>query len=394
MTAIDPQSVIVVGAGVFGVTAALELFRRGHTVDLLDTGPVPRPAASSTDISKAIRTDYGSDGFYTDLASRALAGWREWNRQWSEPLYHEVGILLLSEGPMEPGGFEDDSMRLQLERGIPVERLDRASLGERFPAWNDAAYADGYLNPHAGYAESGRVMELLIANARSAGVRIREGLRSKSLHEPGGRVAGVVLQGGEILRADFVVVSAGAWTSFLLPWLSKSLWATGQPVIYFQPPDPRPFEGSRFPVWCGDIARTGWYGFPVNREGLLKVGHHGSGRRIAPGEPLEVTDDEQRRALEFVRSTFRDLESASVVRTRLCLYCDTWDGDFLIDHDPARPGLLVATGGSGHGFKFAPLLGGIIADVLERRPNTDAQRFAWRRPGERRAEQARQAPPS
>ncbi len=71
-------SVIVVGAGVFGVTAAIELRRRGHTVELLDTGPVPRPAASSTDISKAVRTDYGSDGFYTDLASRALAGWHEW----------------------------------------------------------------------------------------------------------------------------------------------------------------------------------------------------------------------------------------------------------------------------------------------------------------------------
>ena len=83
MTAIDRQSVIVVGAGVFGVTAALELRRRGHTVDLLDTGPVPRPAASSTDISKAVRSDYGNDGFYTDLATRALAGWRDWNRQWS-----------------------------------------------------------------------------------------------------------------------------------------------------------------------------------------------------------------------------------------------------------------------------------------------------------------------
>jgi glycine/D-amino acid oxidase-like deaminating enzyme len=284
-------------------------------------------------------------------------------------------------------------MRLQLERGIPVERLNRASLAERFPAWNGAAYAEGYLNPRAGYAESGRVMEVLIAQARGAGVRIREGVRSKSLHEQGGRVAGVVLQGGEVLRADVVVVSAGAWTSFLLPSLSEFLWATGQPVVYFQPPDPGPFEGSRFPVWCGDIARTGWYGFPVNREGLVKVGHHGQGRRIASGEPLEVTDDEERRGLEFVRSTFRDLGSASVVRTRLCLYCDTWDGDFLIDHDPARPGLLVATGGSGHGFKFAPLLGGIIADVLERKPNTDAQRFAWRRPGGRRAEQARQALP-
>ena len=383
------RSVTVVGAGVFGVAGALELSRRGYTVRVLDSGTVPRPAASSTDISKAVRSDYGNDEFYTDLAARAIVRWREWNREWDEPLFHEVGILLLSRDSMEPGGFEADSMRLQLERGVPVERLDGAALARRYPAWSRSTYADGYLNPHAGYVESGRVMQALISRARAAGVEIREGVRCVRLHQPGDRVAGVVLEGGEILGADFVLVSAGAWTAFLLPWLSEFLRATGQPVVYFRPPDRRPFEGARFPVWCGDIARTGWYGFPVNPEGLLKVGHHGPGRRIGPGDPLEVTEAEERESLEFVRATFPALGNESVLRTRLCLYCDTWDGDFLIDHDPQRPGLMVAAGGSGHGFKFAPLLGQIIADVLERKPNREAQRFAWRQPGERRAEQAR-----
>jgi glycine/D-amino acid oxidase-like deaminating enzyme len=381
--------VTVVGAGVFGVAGALELSRRGYTVRVLDSGTVPRPAASSTDISKAVRSDYGNDEFYTDLAARAIVRWREWNREWDEPLFHEVGILLLSRDSMEPGGFEADSMRLQLERGVPVERLDGAALARRYPAWSRSTYADGYLNPRAGYVESGRVMQALISRARAAGVEIREGVRCVRLHQPGDRVAGVVLEGGEILGADFVLVSAGAWTGFLLPWLSEFLWATGQPVVYFRPLDPRPFEGARFPVWCGDIARTGWYGFPVNPEGVLKVGHHGPGRRIGPDDPLDVTEAEERESLEFVRATFPALGNESVLRTRLCLYCDTWDGDFLIDHDPQRPGLMVAAGGSGHGFKFAPLLGQIIADVLERKPNREAQRFAWRQPGQRRAEQAR-----
>jgi glycine/D-amino acid oxidase-like deaminating enzyme len=81
---------------------------------------------------------------------------------------------------------------------------------------------------------------------------------------------------------------------------------------------------------------------------------------------------------EFLRENLPDLASAPVRGTRLCLYCDTFDGDFWIDHDPARPGLVVAAGDSGHGFKFAPILGGLIADIVERTPNAWGPRFRWR----------------
>ena len=78
--------IIVVGAGIFGVTCALELCRRGNRVRLLDPGPLPHPDAASTDISKAVRMDYGADVFYTDLAERAIHGWQAWNRRFDVPL--------------------------------------------------------------------------------------------------------------------------------------------------------------------------------------------------------------------------------------------------------------------------------------------------------------------
>jgi hypothetical protein len=81
--------------------------------------------------------------------------------------------------------------------------------------------------------------------------------------------------------------------------------------------------------------------------------------------------------------------SVAVVGNRLCLYCDSWDGNLWIDHDPERPGLVVAAGDSGHGFKFAPALGKLIADIVERKPSPYAQRFAWRARGELAAEEAR-----
>jgi glycine/D-amino acid oxidase-like deaminating enzyme len=141
--------------------------------------------------------------------------------------------------------------------------------------------------------------------------------------------------------------------------------------------------------WAADIARTGWYGFAANADGILKIANHGVGRRVHPGEPRVVDPHQEGRFRKFLGHTFPDLVDAPVVGSRLCLYSDTWDGNFWIDHDPDRPGLVVASGGSGHGFKFAPLLGPLIADVVEGKPNPYAGRFAWRSRGELTTEAAR-----
>ena len=97
-----------------------------------------------------------------------------------------------------------------------------------------------------------------------------------------------------------------------------------------------------------------------------------------PDDPRTVLPSEIDAFRAFLRDSLPRLADAPIASTRLCLYCDTFDGDFWIDHDPERHGLVVAAGDSGHGFKFAPVLGPLIADVVERRPNPHASRFAWR----------------
>ena len=154
----DKRRVVVVGAGIYGVTAALELARRGHAVELLDPGPLPHPLAASTDISKAIRMDYGPDEDYLAAMERALEAWRRWNAGWPRPLFHEQGVLFLTAEPMKPGGFEYESHRLLRKRGHRPERLDAASIRARFPAWAEGGYVDGYYNPEGGFAESGQVL--------------------------------------------------------------------------------------------------------------------------------------------------------------------------------------------------------------------------------------------
>ncbi|MGO8998286.1 MAG: FAD-dependent oxidoreductase [Polyangiaceae bacterium] len=375
---------LVVGAGIFGVTAALTLRRRGSDVVLFDQGPIPHPLAESTDISKIVRLDYGSDETYTTLMERALEAWRAWP---ASRYLHETGVLFGATSPFAPGGFEHESFELLTRRGHRVERLSGAEIARRFPAWSPSHFAEGYLNPAGGFAESGNVVTHLAREAADAGVRLAAETRVVSLLEVGSRVVGLRTENGREHRADVVVVASGAWTQSLVPAVDGALRATGQPVVHFGPADASLFDAARFPVFSSDIARTGYYGFPV-RGGVVKIANHGPGRRLArASDPRAVNDEEIARMRGFVAGALPLLTSAPVVATRQCVYGDSPDEHFWIAPDPGRAGLVVAAGGSGHGFKFAPLLGDLIADACEGRV---IGRFAWR-PGRPEAgeEQAR-----
>jgi sarcosine oxidase / L-pipecolate oxidase len=380
---------LIVGGGVFGLASAWELAGRGWRVTVLDSGHVPRHAAASTDVSKIVRMDYGPDLHYTEMAEAAMAGWDEWNRRWSPPLYHEDGFALLASEPMQPGGFEYESYVLLASRGHPVVRLRDLDRTQAVPAWSEARYPDGYFNRRAGWAESGRVVERLKQEALIAGVEIDEHSRVASVIHEARPSCVVTTDDGRRRSADVLVIAAGAWTPSLLPHLRDVMWTTGQPVIHVNAGlDPR-WRAPSFPVWAADIARTGWYGFPALADGALKIGHHGGGRPVDPDAPRLVLRDEEARVHEFLRDSLPDLAGAPIVHRRLCLYCDTFDGDFWIDRDPAHPGLVVAAGDSGHGFKFAPIIGGLVADVVEGKPNRWAGRFRWRQRLRDRREAAR-----
>ena len=384
-----PSEVIVVGGGVFGATAALELRTRGHEVTLVDPGPLPHPDASSTDISKVIRADYGPDVFYAELVRACMDRWDDWNVIADRTLYHETGYLILAREEMRPGGFEYDSWKVLSEMGHPLDRLSPGELGRRFPSWSEERYPDGYFNRRAGWAESGNVVAWLLGRARDAGVRFAEGQTMQSLRETGSRVSGIVTADGEEYLADVVVVAAGAWTPTLLPWLQDALWCVGQPVYHFKPQDTSAFHATVFPPWSADVANTGWYGFPIQPDGVLKVANHGNGIRVDPRGEKVVSLQNDEKFETFLHETLGGDLGAPIVKRRLCLYCDSWDGDFWIDRDPDREGLVVAAGGSGHGFKFAPMLGDIIADVVEGKSNPWASRFSWRTPGSLSTEAAR-----
>ena len=346
------MKIAVVGAGIFGVTAALELRRRGHDVLLHDAGAIPHPLAESTDVSKAVRMDYGADEFYTSHMERALDGWRAWNVMFREELFHETGAMFVTRAPMEPGGFEHESFTMLTKRGHALERLDAKSIERR---WSLRGHVDGYFNPQGGWAESGRVVAVIAAKARELGVTVIEDTPMTTLPE-----------------ADAVVLACGAWIPSLLPEIAPCFRTVGQPVFHIDAP-----EDVKLPVFGADIARTGWYGFPRHRDGFVKVANHGAGRVMHPSSEIDrvVTANEEARLRDFLRESLPMLASAPIRNTRVCVYCDTADEHFWIAPHPRKPKLVVATGGSGHAFKFAPLLGDWIADAVEGRV---VDRFRWR----------------
>jgi len=284
-------------------------------------------------------------------------------------------VMFVAREPMLPGGFEHDSFAMLRSRGHALERLDADAISARFPAWRRGACVDGYFNPEGGWAESAAVVAQLANEAQAAGVAI---VRER-----------VTLDGSTLVRArtgrrvgaDRFVVCAGAWVPLLVPEAAPLLRAVGQPVFHLRPRDRALFEAARFPVFGADIARTGYYGFPVNRNGIVKIANHGAGVVIAPGDARpEISAAQEASLRALLADTFPALVDAPIVGRRICVYADTADGDFLIARAPSREHVVVATGGSGHAFKFAPVLGELIAAVAMDEPHVLADRFRWRVP--------------
>jgi glycine/D-amino acid oxidase-like deaminating enzyme len=375
----NTSDVLIIGGGIYGITAAIELNRRGHRVALIDAGPIPHPLAASTDVSKVVRMEYGDNRQYARMVDKAIDGFCAWNEEFGEELYHNTGVLMLSRAPMQRGDYIYTSYHTLLDEGHTLERIDSDALRRRFPAWKAENYRDGFFGERGGYVESGRIVATLQAQARREGVAVHEGQTAAAFLADGATVTGVRTREGESFAAAHTLVAAGAWTHHLLPELESVMHATGHPVFHLKPRDPALFTVPNLVTFTADVAHTGWYGFPLLREGVVKVANHGVGVRLhAEHDPREVYESDLQHLREFLAFTFPALLDAEVVYTRRCLYSDTLDGHFWIDRHPTRPGLSVAAGDSGHGFKFAPVLGPLIADVVEGEPNAWAPLFRWR----------------
>ncbi|MBT8273985.1 MAG: FAD-dependent oxidoreductase [Bacteroidia bacterium] len=373
---------LIIGGGIFGMTAAIELKRRGYKVSLINPDTIPHPLAASTDITKLVRMEYGSDDEYFHMAELCIDRWHEWNDRFGEELYHEIGLLMLTKARIDAGqnSYEQHCLQKLSEAGYTLNRLNPTILKEQYPAVNSEVYTDGNFNPKAGYVESGRVIEKLKDYAQTLGVTIHENQTANEIIIENNRVIAVKTSEGQTFTCGHTIVAAGAYTPYLLPELHPYMKSTGHSVFWLKPKDPKLFSPPLLPNFTADTSNTGWYGFPFSpKTGVLKIGRHTDGLPVHPiKDKRDIKTSEVDDLWNFVKNTFPKLQDAELVYTRQCLYTDTLDGHFWIDNHPEIKGLSVSTGGSGHGFKMGPVLGEMTAVMAEGKSHQYSNRYRWR----------------
>lgn len=382
----------VVGLGVMGSAAARELSRRGHRVIGLDRFGPGHERGGSHGESRLARTVYHEGPHYVPLLRRAYSAWRALEERTGERLLLRTGGLVM--GPPE-GELVAGSRRTARACDLDLEELDADELRNRFPAFRLPPGHAALHDPAAGVLRADRCLAALRAGAREAGARLRFRRPVRGWIRRRGRWAldPAADAAAGAVEADRLLVAAGGWTAELVERAELPLSVERQTVHWFRPGEgAEDFRPERFPVFLAERGGGGVvYGAPDLGTGVKAALHHGGGHASRPGElSREVEAADEAAVREAVGGLIPDL-APEPHRSRVCLYANSPDGEFVIDRlgSPSGPGApgdrgpVVACGFSGHGFKFAPAVGEAAADMLEgAQPAVDLSAFRsdrWRR---------------
>jgi len=353
---------IVIGVGSMGSAACYYLAKRGRTVLGVEQFGTPHENGSHAGESRIIRKAYYEHSDYIPLLKRAYENWGEISQLSGKELFRRTGLIYAgpSGHPLIQNIRNSAAMYgIKLENDVSTKFL----LPPGF---------DTLLEPEAGYVEPENTIRAYVDHARQLGATILENTTILDWRMEGDIVA--VETNKEVFTCNKLVISAGAWSGKLIPGISESLHVTRQILLWVKPADPLPFTANNFPCWMiMDPSSPGvYYGFPIHPEhpGAIKLAYH------YPGEPADpdnvnrqVTENDILQLKEFLVNYLpalcgADLEDIMVDSSKVCLYSNTPDEHFVIDNLPgAEEKVCMAWGFSGHGFKFVPAVGEILADL-------------------------------
>jgi len=358
------NDVIVIGVGAMGSSACMHLAQRGARVLGLERHAIPHDMGSSHGHSRMIRLVYSEHPDYVPLLRRAYELWHALEEATGRSLLRVTGGIYM--GPPE-GEFIAGARRAAQAHWLDHELIDRAELGRRFPQFRVPESFAGFWEPSAGYL----IPEAVIAAQAEAALRAGAVLHA---HEsaldwaPDGAGYRVRTTRG-VYTAGRLVFCGGAWAGKLVADLGVGVVATRQVLGWVWPRRPDLFEAGRLPVWAIDAPQLDppglYYGFPMAGEVPgFKVARHAPGRAVDPDvvdrKDVALADEAEVRAV--LRSCIPDADGP-LLALRTCLYENSPDAHFIIDRHPAHPGVTVACGFSGHGFKFASVVGEVLADL-------------------------------
>lgn len=367
---------LVLGAGAAGTAAAYHLARRGERVTLVEQFAIGHDRGSSHGPSRIIRYSY-ADPAYARLMPAAFTAWRDLEADAGEAVYVRTGGVSLCRPHLDYVARVAGALA---GLGVPHRRMTGADLRRSAPTFRVADDEDVVAEPDIGILAAGRIVrlqaELAVRHGRGRAELI-EGLRARRLDLDGDRPA--VIADGLAIEARRLVVAAGPWTARLLPGLGVPLAVTRQVVAHLRPADPGPYAVGRFPVFIRKLEadHEALYGLPDYAGAGVKVALHHVGPPADPDSPGGGVDPaEPARIAAALAEVLPELAAAPVDSAGACLYTVAPGEDFLVGPLPGRPDVAVATACSGHGFKFANLVGRILADYAQR-GGTDLDVAGW-----------------
>jgi monomeric sarcosine oxidase len=373
----EEHDIAIVGAGIMGAITACELARDGARVALIDQSLLPNPSGASFDHSKVFRFAY-PDPLYAGLAVDALNLWRQLERETDSSILTPTGVLMIGR---DESSSEKETYSALRSLDLEAELLDSAEVARRFPQFNPATFEFAVYDPNGAMLNAEQAVRAALELARSRGVAIIEAQRVVAVEQLNRASLKIVTESGDEYRCERAAIASGPWTRKLVPFLNSRLTTTRQETVYFEPvrASTPGFEQQQFPIFIE--LDSGFYGFPVHHRGWMKIANHHKG---APADPYQLQEPVRDDFIESCRVFFRRfipaLANAHARETRICLYNNTPDDDFIIDWHPEIENVLLVTGFSGHGFKFGSVVGRIAADLLRsRRTSYNIERFSLQR---------------
>ena len=352
---------IVLGVGGMGSAATYHLARRDVDVLGIERFDVPHAKGSSHGVTRIIRLPQFKDPSYVPLVADALDLWKELETRRDTRLFYETGTLDFGPGESDVFHGSRESCRVHdLEHSV----LTGAEVSERFGGYDLPPEYRAVYQPDGGFlhAEQCVVAHVEAAHAEGATIRARERVTDWEAGESGVRVT---TDRGSY-TAETLVTTAGAWTGDLFPGLDDYLEPERQVLGWFQPTAPERFRPGNFPVFVADVPEGNYYGFPVFEVPGFKFGkHHHRGQTGHPADLGSEPNREDETVLREFADRYMLAGTGPTMQLATCLYTNTPDEDFILDVHPDHERVVVGAGFSGHGFKFASVVGEVLADLAE-----------------------------
>lgn len=343
-----------------GMSAGCYLAQRGVKTLLIDSFDPPHTNGSHHGETRLIRHAYTGSPAYTNMAIRADQLWRELEEASGETLLIRCGVLNLG---AEGVPSLDDKRKRAADFGLAVEWLDADEIRKR---WQGLVIPDSFRGLYE------REAGCLLSDACVLAYR-RQALAHGAVLLPFTPVREIKVESGGVtvytkagdFTADKLILSLGAWFGTADRLIALPIRAVRKAVAWFEADDTL-FDAERFPGFTLHDAAGGYYGFPSIRGSGVKIGRHDAGQPWKPGDPFEPfghdrqDEEDLRRALE----TYMPLAAGRLLRGTACKYEMTPDEHFIIDRHPEHRHVYLAGGFFGHGFKFASVVGEILADLV------------------------------